>query len=277
MPLVHVGLASLAARTDYLPAVLQSLLKQTVRDWRARVVLNNYDAVPRRVPKDDRIEYVLADNTLGDAAKLDLLDDPDSQWLATIDDDLLYPPDYLEQLLGAVRQWPDVAVGVHGSILSPGYRRWQDHRYILHYTAAMGKARQVHFLGTGTTLLRKAWFEGYDRRAFRNATDIGVGLHLHRAGIARVAVARPANWIRNVARDLPAVCYTASNLRRVDELVMPHVKSLMTSEPKAPAGVQPLSQAEPAVRRDSAGRPLPSTARVTTGAELLARKARGLV
>lgn len=238
--MLHIGMASVPQRARIAHAAIESLLAQTFRDFRLRVVCNGYVGIPSGWPKDSRAEYVLGDNVLGDAAKFDLLREGGSSLLATVDDDLQYPPDYLERLLHWNQVLPGCMVGVHGSTLKPGFTTWETDRRLLHFGAPLGKPHQVHFLGTGTSLLRKDWLLDYDPLPYRNLSDIGVGLHLHRKGISRVAVPRRAHWLREIGRP-EAVCFQAENLKRLGVLLRPHLKSLLTSEPAPPEGVVVLS------------------------------------
>lgn len=217
MNLVHIGMATMPKRERACRKVIDSILAQTHEDWHLWVSLNDYGSVPRGWPEDSRITYRLSDNELGDGEKFFPHDQEGSDLLFAIDDDIVYPPDYLEKMLGWFNHFDQrYAIAVHGSILTNQFRSWAYDRWVSHFAYGQKQPAHMHILGTGTVLLKKEWLEGYQFADFRNMSDIGVSLQLRREGVARITVPRSRGWLKPIG-GVKAICFSSANLRLVNK------------------------------------------------------------
>jgi hypothetical protein len=145
---VTVGVASIPSRRDTLRQVVERLLPQVDS---LGIYLNNYLDVPDFL-KNPKISVVRSqdEGDRGDAGKFFWVDKVQGYYF-TCDDDLLYPPDYIENLLKVIEDYGRrVVVGVHGAILKEPLTSYYQSRKVLHFCKALGAPTQVHVLGTGT-------------------------------------------------------------------------------------------------------------------------------
>jgi hypothetical protein len=149
---VFVGVASIPSRETWLQTVVQRLLPQARH---IGVYLNGYVEVPDFL-NNDRVTVARSQEhgDIRDNGKFFFLDQSESRYYATVDDDILYPPDYLERLAGFLRNAEQVAaVGVHGAIYPHPIIDMFSSRYLVHFEDSLSHVTPVHLLGTGTTMI----------------------------------------------------------------------------------------------------------------------------
>jgi len=237
--LIHIGMATLPSRISYAAKAIESIIKQNYKNWELDVVLNGHSHKPKLFPNDSRIHYIISDNSEGDAAKFSPYKTSDHSLIATIDDDLNYPPDYLEKLY----KWFEAcnekcAIGVYGYIL-----KWEMSDFLNSITPfklfkGLKGAWRVEFLGTGTTLFHRSMLDGYDFKKFRNRSDVGIGIHLAKKGIHRVVIPRPDKWITPLVRGT-AIDKKTYNRTHAD---IQSFRSLFNKAPKSWIPAAPLFQ-----------------------------------
>lgn len=122
-----------------------------------------------------------------------------------VDDDLIYPPDYVHRLVEGLHQLEGRAiVGVHGRIFMPPYRSYVRDAAPLHFAHGLVQPRQVHELGTGTCAFISSHFDVDPGEWDRNdMDDIIVATEAQRRGLPRVAMARAAGWLKAHAESQP--------------------------------------------------------------------------
>jgi len=119
-----------------------------------------------------------------------------------VDDDIIYPPDYVETMLA--QDWTRTSVyGVHASILRG--ERWQD-REVIHFTKASHR-RAVDVLGGGTVAIRMPAFGAwsYPDDVAMNIDDVVLGLECKRRGVKPWCVDRPAGWLQPIETTGPTI------------------------------------------------------------------------
>ena len=148
---VFVGVASIPSRESSLRTVMERLLPQARQ---VGVYLNGYEEVPDFL-RHDRIVVARSQDhgDLRDNGKFFFLEESAARYYATVDDDILYPVDYLEQLIGGLNDAEQgAAVGVHGAIYPTPIIDLIRARHLFHFKDFLPYAMPVHLLGTGTTL-----------------------------------------------------------------------------------------------------------------------------
>ncbi len=199
-PLI-AGMASVGSRRELLRVSLESVLPQVDR---VELVLNGYGEVPEWL-MDQKIT-VITDAEVGDHADngkfLGIKNHMECIYFS-VDDDILYPKDYVERLLDAISHYGgDAAVGVHGSLVHS-----QESPFLNRRTHAFWK-RLAHdmpcsYVGTGTLALRRSIMPHSPSLIFpkTGASDLFVAryLKLHKTPV--VCIRRPEGWLR----DLPNI------------------------------------------------------------------------
>jgi hypothetical protein len=118
------------------------------------------------------------------------------------DDDILYPPDYVATLVEVLGRLEGKAVvGVHGRIFTPPHRSYVNNAMTLHFEAALENACHVHELGSGTSAFVSDRFAVDPRTWDRtDMDDLVVAIEAQKRGLPRIAVARPAGWLKPYAQ-----------------------------------------------------------------------------
>lgn len=209
---IDVGMATIRCREPALRAAVRSLLDQTWRPTTLTVYLNDWPAVPdwlaalaggHEAARGVEVRAILAQDAAGDLGSLGKFWGTtlgSRGYHLTVDDDIDYPPDYVETLVRRVDAYRrDALIGVHGVTLARRVESYLRDRTVFSFTAQLRHDRPVHVLGTGTL----AWHaETADVRldAFRepNVDDPQLAAHLERLGVPRIIVARPQGWLRTL-------------------------------------------------------------------------------
>ena len=208
-----VGIASIPERADSLRRTLASIAPQTDQVF---LSLNDYTEPPQWLRDFPNVQATLRRLNGGDAEKFAAVDDWDG-YVVTIDDDLLYPPDYVEALLdGLARHGGDKIVGFHGgkTLGFNGAALAATHKQI----RCLGDLRvddpDVNVLGTGALAYDASkvpvWRELFQSA---NMADVYLACHARTLGIPMVALAHKKGWLQDIC---PAEgrCIYDSNRRR---------------------------------------------------------------
>lgn len=145
--MIHAQMASFPARAGIVMQTVASILPQVDR---LRICLNGCPEVPPALRDHPKIEVLLPDRDLKDAGKFAFRVAPDDL-VFTIDDDIIYPPDYVRHTIAMLERLdPDRdIVGYMGNawVDKPdgrkGWRNYMFHKRLAHIFKA-------DILGTGT-------------------------------------------------------------------------------------------------------------------------------
>ena len=198
-------IATMASRVETFQQVLPVIHAQVDHVF---VYLDGYDAVPGFLQDFDRISVYRAEE-VGDLhcssrfLCLQHLDTPTV--VVSVDDDIIYPPDYVDRLVEALHQAEGLAlVGVHGRIFRPPHRSYVHDAAAFQFAQELVKPTHVHELGMGTSAFVSSQFDIDPRQWDRfDMDDIVAAIEAQRRGLPRIAVARPAGWMKVLARRQP--------------------------------------------------------------------------
>ena len=195
---IIAGMASINGRAKSLEDAVESVLPYVDR---LVVTLNSYDHVPEFL-KHPKIEVHQMDNELGDAAKFIGVPYYPAFFLS-IDDDIIYPKDYVWNLVNAIRdkrkEGKRVVIGVHGKVMKtrPIASFYRGHKSMYHCKDALNDDKTCDMLGTGTTAWHTADFQiRVEDFKHRNMADVIVALQAKRQGVEMIAIKRPNGWIK---------------------------------------------------------------------------------
>ena len=185
-------------RIDSLVYSLKSIYDQCDE---INVCLNNHSGELPEILFSDKINLVFTDNSLGDAFKFLHLDKSDGYFI-TIDDDLIYPPDFIDYMISKSKQYDDKKIiTLHG-------RSFHSFPISSYYRSANEKYRcfdevkqdvKVQFGGTGvmcfhTSLLKKPISDFL----YPNMADIWIGKFAKNIGIEIICVEHKKGYIREI-------------------------------------------------------------------------------
>lgn len=195
------GVTKISARMATFPPRLEGLRKM-IQEYlvvfpRLYICLNEMRSVPSFLQGDDRIVAIIPDKDLKAAGKFAAPAD-DDEIVFLVDDDIIYPPDYVQRMVEHLAAMgPNVVVGVHGiryRVVGSGQIKGDTigyKKYNLSY-------KVVDSLGTGTVCGWGMYMPPleYVTSAHRYV-DLRFARYCTREGIEQVAVPRPSGWLRS--------------------------------------------------------------------------------
>jgi hypothetical protein len=190
-------IATYPGRIGNLPAMLESVGSQLDE---IHVVLNQYSAAQRRrLPKLANVDYLVPDEDLKDTGKF-LRRAGANEYVFLMDDDLIFPTDYVATLIEAHQALPSarVAVGVHGVIYSDLFEGAAPSRFVAKFDKALAKPILVNQLGTGCLMLRGDLMPPFEfMQSSQRFVDVRFARYCHENGIGMLCVGRAAGWVQD--------------------------------------------------------------------------------
>ena len=192
------GVATIKERSTNLGLTVKSIINQVDK---LIVYQNGYKEIYDFL-MDDKIEVISSLDTkidMGDAGKFFKINDYKNSYYLSIDDDLIYPNDYVSNMVNNLKKFNNqVIVSHHGrrmkgspksyylDILEP-YRCLDD----------VGKITEVHFGGTGVMCLHTGFINNLSFGNFKspNMGDIWVGKFAEDNGIPIMVLPHKKGWI----------------------------------------------------------------------------------
>ena len=193
---VYIGLASIPSRIDSLKIVIDRLLPQC---GRIGVYLNNFEEVPNFL-KHQKIDVQRSQDhgDLKDNGKFFFLDRSNLRFYASVDDDILYPEDYIQNLLTSQALTRGI-VGVHGAYYPKEINSLFESRCVVHFKEAFDYLLPVTLLGTGTSFI--------DQGVLRlkpsdfgepGMADVWLANAAKKKGASLWVIPREANWLEPI-------------------------------------------------------------------------------
>jgi hypothetical protein len=216
--MIVANLATYPARESTLVSVIESIIHQVDV---LQIVLNQYHSIPRHLePYHDKIRYYLPKFDMKDVGKF-LPSVHDAEFVALIDDDIVYPDDYIQTCIDRMLDLDlgSAVVGYHGTIYRrPPFtyqdlfdinsvrnqftfrRRWQkDSRRVFHFMWPVERSLVVDQLGTGTVLLRAEQLPPLDYMlTSRRFVDVRFARWCYEKGSPMVCLERPERWFKQI-------------------------------------------------------------------------------
>lgn len=217
--MIVANMATYPARAAALREAVQRIAPQVDR---LNVVLNEYDAVPEWLKEMPGVFALIPDEDLKDIGKF-YPGVADSDVVILVDDDLLYPSDYVSHL---VREATAAGLlsgrggigGLHGTIYTGFldnlsirvalrvlyHRAWRvgSFRRMLSYWDELAKPVQVEQIGTGTAILPGHLMPALpDMISGKRRADVQLAGWAHRNNVPIVALPRAQGWLKSNEQD----------------------------------------------------------------------------
>jgi len=200
---VVVSVCSIPHRARFLRSVVESVIGQC--DY-LNVYLDNYEQVPSFLMSHGSKVTVYRSQELPglrDNGKFIALEEikrkKTSAYYVTVDDDIIYPPDYVNTLLHRLRDFEDkVVVGTHGVVLKDnpiGY--FCDRRVVYGFEKELESDKLVNVLGTGTVAFNTDVVDEFQLRDFPTSgmADLYFARLCKNSLIPMVCIRRPERWL----------------------------------------------------------------------------------
>lgn len=195
---ITVSIASIMRRSGALRDVVKSLLNQCDT---MNIYLHGYNEIPYFL-LHDKIN-VMTDKKYGDrgdADKFFLAAETDG-YCFTCDDDLIYPPDYVNTMIKKIEQYRrKCCVGVHGLLLkdTPVTNFYTDRYKAFHYNLNLNIDQPVHILGTGVMAYHSDTINiSLDDFELPNMADIWFGLQAQKQKVGMICISHRQGWVKN--------------------------------------------------------------------------------
>lgn len=194
------GVASVSDRAEYLSRAIRTVLPFVDE---LHVYLNNYETAPDFLKEAKIAVHRSQDHgDLGDAGKFFAAGTKQGYYFV-IDDDILYPQDFVWRLVSEIRQnrraGIRAAVGIHGKVMAPKVSHYYtDHQRMYHSTGALDQRQVVHVIGTcalayHTSDLRLSIA---DFPPPRNMADIHFSIACQKQDVACIVLPRPKGYLQ---------------------------------------------------------------------------------
>lgn len=226
--LVIAGMATMPSRLESFELSLNSILPQVDHLF---LFLDRF-ATPY-ISGDPRVT-VLTSDVFGDLranGKLMGLNmaGPDAYYFC-VDDDIIYPPDYVARMLQFLSSNDNKLVsGIHASTLKPDFKNYLTDRAILHRSSALDQARRVHIAGTCTTAFHTGTLQ-FDVRQWKtsNMVDLNFALECKQSNVPIVSMPRKEEWIKCISEHQPDSIFAA--LKKDDAVQTQLAKKLVADD-----------------------------------------------
>jgi hypothetical protein len=191
------GMATMPSRAHTIGTVLASILPQLDRLF---IYFDGYEAVPHAFTSESKIVPLAParfGNLAGSGKFLGARLHHDPCLYFCFDDDILYPPDYVEVLTRALyRHRLRAAVGFHAATLRPPFRSYAQDRDIVHFSCGCRNDSHVDMLGTGTMAFHTGHFRfDPDKWRFKDMCDLMTAIEATRQSVPRISIRRPVNYL----------------------------------------------------------------------------------
>ncbi len=197
---IVAGVASIPDRAEYLRQAVGSVAPYVDE---LHVYLNGYPETPSFLDQPKiTVHRSQEHGDLGDAGKFFTVGTQRGYYLA-LDDDIVYPPDFVWTLLNTLRgerkKGRRLAVGLHGKVMPPRVAHYYGgHLRQYHGAQALTETKAVHVLATCGLIFHTddlpitiADFAGP-----RNMADIHFSIACQRHQVGCLVIPRPDRWIR---------------------------------------------------------------------------------
>lgn len=148
---------------------------------------------------DDRVKIYITDDLKGSNEKLKYIGDGTNPYIALIDDDCIYPIDYLNTLIKGCNKY-NGHVSLHGVILNPRpIKSYYRDRQVFRGLGTVLSDKEVDISASCMTLFKRHWYqnlnEWYDLVGDTSMDDIYVCYFAMKKGIRRWVLAHKEGYV----------------------------------------------------------------------------------
>lgn len=190
--LISANMATIPERIGGAYIAISSIIDQVDV---VRVYLNNFSGVPDFIKNTKKIEYVIGGRDLNASGKHFWSHNPDEYYF-TIDDDIIYPKDYVKSYISEMKKYNDkVVLTTHGTIFERKINNFYNDLDLekIHFNEKVLFHRLVTLGGTGLSLRNTNVFKvDLDKFEHHDMDDIEVSIQANQKKIPIVALSHGA-------------------------------------------------------------------------------------
>ena len=194
---VVCGIATVYERLESLKKVVESIIDQVDELY---VYQNGYKGMFDFL-KNDKITVISSVDTgidMGDAGKFYTVDKHPDCYYLSIDDDILYPSDYVLSIVEGIKKYNNQCIVTHHGrsfdISAESYHA----NYIdsVHFRKKLQKPKEIHFPGTGVMGFYTDTFDiKFSDFKYRNIADLIVGVEASKRGVKKICLPHDSEWL----------------------------------------------------------------------------------
>lgn len=198
--MIVANMATYPKRRNILRESIERILPQVDR---LNLCLNEYKEIPEELSDYKKLNAFIPKKDYKDIGKFVAKVENDD-YVLLIDDDIIYPNNYVAVLLAECRKFEhlNTIVGVHGIIYSDLQTENQKLRKVFSFTKYLNRNRVVNQLGTGTVLLRGSQMPSLEyMENSQKFVDVRFAKHLYNENISSICIKREENWMSELRQE----------------------------------------------------------------------------
>jgi glycosyltransferase involved in cell wall biosynthesis len=190
------GVASIPDRIESLKDTIESIIDQVDE----LIIYQNkyYNDSFLKHPKITVYSSMNTGRDLGDSGKFYKVNDYSDAIYFSIDDDIIYPNNYIETMLTHLRKYSyQCIVTCHGRFLESTAKTYRDCKNFYSFAKELTRDKSVHFGGTGVMAFDTSYVKIQLSHFFSiNIADIWMGLYAQKHKIPIIVVSHDTDWLK---------------------------------------------------------------------------------
>lgn len=228
---VDAGMAAVPSRFINLRKSIPVILPQVDNLF---VHINNFTGDIPEILEHGKITVTISEKNRNAVMKMYAMPESDADYFFTMDDDILYPSDYVEKMVRAAEKFDGYSlICVHGSIFNPLKRikNFIKKRKMFSFWEPVKKTRMVMMVGNGTccyparAFLTESNFKEAVEKAW-NMDDVFIMCYAHRNEFMIHTVKRKRGWLKQLSPRGSSLQHKRP-VKRMDELATEHKKHII--------------------------------------------------
>jgi hypothetical protein len=212
LPIIYAGMATVPGREVQLKKTIASIEPYIDQLF---LYLNDYAQVPEWIGKHEKITAFLSKvekSDMGDAGKFFGLNKIKANdfYYFTLDDDMLYPPDYVWKMIEKIDKHDrKIVAGCGGYIMKEEVKQfYNDRKANWHISMPNTQDHTVHILHTALTAWHSSALEfKYEDCEKPNMGDIWLAIAAQKQQVPMILIERPANWVKPLPMPVAETIY----------------------------------------------------------------------
>lgn len=199
--MIIANMATFPARFQTSLQVIESIHAQVDQ---INLCCNEFNNIPKEYSKYSKLNPIIPKTDYKDVGKF-IHNVASNDEIILIDDDIIYPKDYVATLRDYYHQYEhlNIVVGVHGVIYPDLYDGSISARKVFAFKHALNRPRIVNQLGTGTVYLKGHQLPGLKYMdCSQSFVDVRFSKYMIENGIGMVCIPRSAAWMHEIQQEV---------------------------------------------------------------------------
>ena len=191
-------MVTIPQRENVVQKVVDSIYDQVDE---LRIVFNDFESIPDWASKKNKIVSFLntPDKYTSNAVWLSLTSDVNG-FVFVVDDDILYPPNYVSTMVDKLEMFNrKVVVVVHGAIVKPPIQDYKKSRLVFHFRKKLKKNTFVDIAGCGTLAFHTNTIRPkLNDFSTASSRDLLFSILTHKQNVPILCLSRGSGWLVSI-------------------------------------------------------------------------------